>query len=46
MNTRAWSWGMALLVTAALSGPAAAQKVLKVGIGLSDDHPQGLAVKV
>ena len=30
---------------AALAGPAAAQKVLKVGIGLSDDHPQGLAVK-
>ena len=30
---------------AALLSPAAAQKVLKVGIGLSDDHPQGLSVK-
>ena len=28
-----------------LPGPSAAQKVLKVGIGLSDDHPQGIAVK-
>jgi TRAP-type transport system periplasmic protein len=30
---------------AAFALPASAQKVLKVGIGLSDDHPQGLAVK-
>jgi tripartite ATP-independent transporter DctP family solute receptor len=29
----------------ALAAPAMAQKVLKVGIGLSDDHPQGVAVK-
>ena len=43
-KTRAWMWGCALLALA-LSGPAAAQKVLKVGIGLSDDHPQGVSVK-
>jgi len=30
---------------AAVAAPAAAQKVLKVGIGLSEDHPQGVAVK-
>ncbi len=35
----------ALLLAAALAAPAAAQKVLKVGIGLSDDHPQGVSVK-
>lgn len=36
------------LVVAALglaALPAAAQKVLKVGIGLSEDHPQGIAIK-
>ena len=36
------------LVAAALglaALPAAAQKVLKVGIGLSEDHPQGIAIK-
>jgi tripartite ATP-independent transporter DctP family solute receptor len=36
---------LAAALLAALAAPAAAQKVLKVGIGLSDDHPQGLAVK-
>ena len=30
---------------AAVAASAAAQKVLKVGIGLSEDHPQGVAVK-
>ena len=38
----------AALVAAALglsALPAAAQKVLKVGIGLSEDHPQGIAIK-
>lgn len=34
-----------LALFAALASPAAAQKVLKVGIGLSEDHPQGIAVK-
>ena len=43
-KTRMWMLSVALLAVA-LSGPAAAQKVLKVGIGLSDDHPQGVAVK-
>ena len=33
----------ALLAT--LVNPVAAQKVLKVGIGLSEDHPQGASVK-
>jgi len=42
-KTRTLLLSAALL--AALAGPAAAQKVLKVGIGLSDDHPQGIAVK-
>jgi TRAP-type transport system periplasmic protein len=45
MKTRAWLCSVMLLVAAAVSAPAAAQKVLKVGIGLSDDHPQGQAVK-
>jgi TRAP-type transport system periplasmic protein len=36
---------LSAVLLAALAGPAAAQTVLKVGIGLSDDHPQGLAVK-
>jgi tripartite ATP-independent transporter DctP family solute receptor len=36
-------WSVALF--AALAGPVSAQKVLKVGIGLSDDHPQGASVK-
>jgi TRAP-type transport system periplasmic protein len=35
--------GAALL--AALAAPVQAQKVLKVGIGLSEDHPQGVSVK-
>ena len=43
-KTRMWMLSVALLALA-LSGPAAAQKVLKVGIGLSDDHPQGVSVK-
>ena len=43
-KTRMWMLSVALLAVA-LSGPAAAQKVLKVGIGLSDDHPQGVSVK-
>jgi len=43
-KTRMWMLSAALLALA-LSGPAAAQKVLKVGIGLSDDHPQGVSVK-
>jgi tripartite ATP-independent transporter DctP family solute receptor len=38
---------MISLVTALALAPApvAAQKTLKVGIGLSDDHPQGVSVK-
>jgi tripartite ATP-independent transporter DctP family solute receptor len=36
---------LAAALSAAVAAPAAAQKVLKVGIGLSEDHPQGLAVK-
>ena len=43
MKMRAWLWSATLLVLSC--GPAAAQKVLKVGIGLSDDHPQGVSVK-
>ena len=36
----------AALLFAAAAGPAAAQaRTLKVGIGLSEDHPQGIAVK-
>ena len=42
-KTRTLLWSAALL--AALAGPVSAQKVLKVGIGLSEDHPQGAAVK-
>ncbi len=34
-----------LMFVGLLAGPAHAQKVLKVGIGLSDDHPQGVSVK-
>lgn len=44
MKTRIGWYGAALLA-AALSGPVQAQKVLKVGIGLSEDHPQGVSVK-
>ena len=44
MKTR-MAWCGAALLAAALSGPAQAQKVLKVGIGLSEDHPQGVSVK-
>ncbi|WP_157270665.1 TRAP transporter substrate-binding protein [Azohydromonas aeria] len=43
MKTRSLLVAAALM--SALAGPALAQKVLKVGIGLSDDHPQGVAVK-
>nr|WP_315428219.1 TRAP transporter substrate-binding protein [uncultured Albidiferax sp.] len=42
------SLALAATVLAALAGPVAAQikeHVFKVGIGLSDDHPQALAVK-
>ena len=42
-KTRTLFLGAALL--AALSGPVAAQKVLKLGIGLPEDHPQGQAAK-
>jgi tripartite ATP-independent transporter DctP family solute receptor len=38
----------ALVAAAVLAGaaaPACAQRTLKVGIGLSDDHPQGVSVK-
>jgi tripartite ATP-independent transporter DctP family solute receptor len=34
-----------MFLLTALASPAAAQKVLKVGIGLSEDHPQGVSVK-
>ena len=43
IKTRTLLWSAALL--AAMAGPVSAQKVLKVGIGLSEDHPQGVAVK-
>ncbi|WP_298233399.1 TRAP transporter substrate-binding protein [uncultured Azohydromonas sp.] len=43
MKTATLTFAAALV--AALSAPVAAQKVLKVGIGLSDDHPQGVSVK-
>ncbi|HEU0199303.1 MAG TPA: TRAP transporter substrate-binding protein, partial [Burkholderiaceae bacterium] len=43
MNVRRFAWMAAVLALAA--GPVAAQKVFKVGIGLSDDHPQGVSVK-
>src|SRR5690349_22194613 len=42
------SLALAAALLAALAGPAAAQvkeRVFKVGIGLSEDHPQALAVK-
>jgi TRAP-type transport system periplasmic protein len=42
-KTRTLLLGAALL--AALSGPVAAQKILKLGIGLSEDHPQGQSAK-
>ncbi len=42
-QTRRLMLGAALLL--ALAAAAQAQKVLKVGIGLSDDHPQGVSVK-
>lgn len=46
MKTATLTLAVALLaLLAALSAPVAAQKVLKVGIGLSDDHPQGVSVK-
>jgi tripartite ATP-independent transporter DctP family solute receptor len=43
MKTRSLILAAALMT--ALAGSASAQKVLKVGIGLSEDHPQGVAVK-
>jgi tripartite ATP-independent transporter DctP family solute receptor len=43
MNIKRIVCAAALL--AAFASPALAQKVLKVGIGLSEDHPQGIAVK-
>jgi TRAP-type C4-dicarboxylate transport system substrate-binding protein len=43
LKTRTLLLSAALL--AAFAGPAAAQKILKVGIGLSEDHPQGASVK-
>ncbi len=43
MKTRSLLLAAALMT--ALAGSASAQKVLKVGIGLSEDHPQGVAVK-
>jgi TRAP-type transport system periplasmic protein len=43
MNMARFACAAALL--ALLCTPVSAQKVLKVGIGLSDDHPQGIAVK-
>jgi tripartite ATP-independent transporter DctP family solute receptor len=36
---------LAAALGAAVAAPATAQKVLKVGIGLSEDHPQGVSVK-
>ncbi len=36
---------LAAALACALAAPASAQKVMKVGVGLSEDHPQGLAVK-
>jgi TRAP-type transport system periplasmic protein len=36
---------LAAVLTATLCAPASAQKVLKLGIGLSDDHPQGVSAK-
>jgi TRAP-type transport system periplasmic protein len=46
MNIRLAGSVVALFSTLALASfPAAAQKTLKVGIGLSDDHPQGVSVK-
>ena len=42
-KTRTWLLGAALF--AALCGPVAAQKILKLGIGLPEDHPQGQSAK-
>ena len=42
---RIYAMVLAAALGAAVAAPAAAQKVLKVGIGLSEDHPQGVAVK-
>jgi tripartite ATP-independent transporter DctP family solute receptor len=43
-KTRTLLWSAALMA-AMVAAPASAQKVLKVGIGLTEDHPQGQAVK-
>ena len=48
MRFRYFAWASVLLAAAHLAGPVAAQvkeRTLKVGIGLNDDHPQGVAVK-
>jgi tripartite ATP-independent transporter DctP family solute receptor len=46
MNIRLPGSVVALVAALALAPfPATAQKTLKVGIGLSDDHPQGVSVK-
>jgi tripartite ATP-independent transporter DctP family solute receptor len=48
MKFRYFAWASVLLAAAHLAGPVAAQvkeRTLKVGIGLNDDHPQGVAVK-
>lgn len=43
MSTIRFACSIALLAT--LAAPVAAQKVLKVGIGLAEDHPQGVSIK-
>jgi len=48
MKFRCFAWASVLLAAAQLAGPVAAQvkeRTLKVGIGLNDDHPQGVSVK-
>ena len=48
MKFRYFAWAGMLLAAANLAGPVAAQvkeRTLKVGIGLNDDHPQGVSVK-
>jgi len=48
MKFRHFAWASVLLAAAQLAGPVAAQvkeRTLKVGIGLNDDHPQGVSVK-
>src|SRR5262249_52977797 len=48
MKFRYFAWASVLFAAANLAGPVAAQvkeRTLKVGIGLNDDHPQGVSVK-